>query len=99
MALYDQTAPDNSGTAAPIKVQFTNYSGVNFSSSGIVLTITGLSPSPPPGAPPSGAFTFMSKTKCGPDVPVQPENDKLPEQHVHAFVHGEQGPTCPHSHI
>jgi hypothetical protein len=65
-ALYSQTMANTRGTTVPIKVQLTNYSGKNLSSSSIVLTITGLSPSPSPGVAPSGTFTFLSKSDAGP---------------------------------
>jgi hypothetical protein len=65
-ALYNQTKANKSGASVPIMVQLRNYSGKNLSSSSIVLTITGLSPSPAPGVPPSGTFTFMSSSGAGP---------------------------------
>lgn len=58
--------PKNSGAMVPIKVQLKNYSGQNLSSSGIALTITGLSPGPAPGTAPSGTFTFMANGDSGP---------------------------------
>ncbi|HXM68621.1 MAG TPA: hypothetical protein VN911_17975 [Candidatus Acidoferrum sp.] len=60
VALYSETSKTNSGATIPVKVQLTNYSGKNLSSSSIVLTIAGLAPNPAPGVPPTGTFTFMS---------------------------------------
>ncbi len=59
-ALYSQTKDNNSGAVVVIKVELDNAAGSNVSSSSIVLTVTGLSPSPAPGTPPSGTFTFMT---------------------------------------
>ncbi len=58
--LYSQTKVHNSGAVVAIKVELDNVTGSNVSSSSIVLTVTGLSPSPAPGTPPSGTFTFMT---------------------------------------
>jgi hypothetical protein len=65
-ALYNQTIANKSGATVPIKVQLTNYSGKNLSSSKITVTVAGISPSPAPGKAPSGNFTFMSTSDAGP---------------------------------
>jgi hypothetical protein len=57
--LSSQTKPSNSGSTVPIMVELKNYSGKNLSSSSVVVTVVGLSPSPAPGAQPTGNFTFM----------------------------------------
>jgi hypothetical protein len=66
VALYDQTKPFNSGATVPIKIELRDAFGTNVSSSAIVLTVTGLSPSPAPGTPPSGTFTFLTLPNTGP---------------------------------
>lgn len=66
VALYDQTKPINSGAVIPIKVQLEDAFGTNVSSAAIVLTVTGLTPSPVPGIPPSGTFTFLTLPGLGP---------------------------------
>lgn len=58
--LYDQTRPSNSGSNVPIKVRLRDGFGANVSSSSIVLTVSGLSPSPAPGKPPTGTFTLTT---------------------------------------
>jgi hypothetical protein len=60
VVLYDQTRPINSGATITLKVGLTDFAGNNLSSPAIVLTVTGLSPSPAPGTPPSGTFTYMA---------------------------------------
>jgi hypothetical protein len=63
---YSQTMPVKSGTSLPVKVELANLSGTNLSSSKITLTVVGLTPSPKPGAAPSGNFTFMPTSDVGP---------------------------------
>jgi hypothetical protein len=58
--LYDQTKASNPGSNVPIKVRLRDASGANVSSSSIVLTVSGLSPSPSPGTPPTGTFTLTT---------------------------------------
>jgi hypothetical protein len=60
IVLYDQTKPNNGGANVAIKVRLQDASGTNVSSSSIVLTVTGLTPSPAPGTPPSGTFSFQA---------------------------------------
>jgi Bacterial Ig-like domain (group 3)/IPT/TIG domain len=60
VVLYDQTKVSNSGATVPIKVALQDAFGANVSSASIVVTASGLSPSPAPGTPPSGAFTFTT---------------------------------------
>jgi hypothetical protein len=60
VALYDQTRPVNSGATIAVRVALQDAFGNNVSSPSIVLTVAGLSPSPAPGTPPSGPFTFMT---------------------------------------
>ena len=64
-ALFSQTST-NSGSTLPVKVQLQNYGGTDLSSSTIILTVTGLTPSPAPGVPPRGVFTYMSISDSGP---------------------------------
>jgi Bacterial Ig-like domain (group 3)/IPT/TIG domain len=59
VVLYDQTREINSGANVPVKVALADAFGTNVSSAGIVLTVAGLSPSPAPGTPPSGPFSFQ----------------------------------------
>jgi hypothetical protein len=56
------------GISVPIKVQLLDYTGKNLSASTIVLALStpALSPSPSPGAQPSGTFTFMPTGDSGP---------------------------------
>jgi IPT/TIG domain/Bacterial Ig-like domain (group 3) len=60
VALYDQTRVINSGANVPIKVALQDAFGNNVSSASIVVTVAGLSPSPAPGTPPSGPFSFVT---------------------------------------
>ena len=59
-SLYDTAKLNNSGSLVPIRVRLANSDGTNVSSAGIVLTVTGLSPSPAPGTPPTGTFSFQA---------------------------------------
>ncbi len=65
VALYDQTRLINSGANVAIKVALQDAFGTNVSSAAIVLTIVGLAPSPAPGVPPSGTFTFLTLPDFG----------------------------------
>ncbi len=76
--LYDQTKVNNSGASVPIKVQLADASGTNLSSASIVLTVTGLSPDPAPGVPPSGTFTFTNLTGFGPGYVFTVKTTKYP---------------------
>jgi hypothetical protein len=44
-----------------------------------VLTINGISPSPAPGTPPSGTFTFMSTSDSGPDYQYDVKASNYPK--------------------
>jgi IPT/TIG domain/Bacterial Ig-like domain (group 3) len=66
VALYDQTRVHNSGANVPIKVRLQDAFGNNVSAASIVLTVFGLSPSPAPGVPPSGTFSFQPSLDGGP---------------------------------
>jgi hypothetical protein len=57
--LYNPAKPNKRGSTVPIKLQLLDAASRNVSSSAIVLTVTGLSPSPAPGAPPSGTFKYL----------------------------------------
>lgn len=65
VVLYDQTHEYNSGANVAIKVGLEDAFGNNVSSASIVLTITGLSPSPAPGVPPSGTIPFVTLADFG----------------------------------
>jgi hypothetical protein len=52
--------------------------GNNVSSSSIVLSVSGLSPSPAPGIPPSGPFTFMPTLGAGPGYQLNVKTTKYP---------------------
>jgi hypothetical protein len=58
--LYDQIKPSNSGSNVPIKVRLSDGFGTNVSSSTIILTVSGVSPSPAPGKQPTGTFTLTT---------------------------------------
>jgi hypothetical protein len=58
--LYNPATPHRSGATVPIKLQLLNAVGSNVSAPGTVVTFTSLSPSPAPGAPPSGSFTYRT---------------------------------------
>jgi Bacterial Ig-like domain (group 3)/IPT/TIG domain len=58
--LYDETKQNNSGSSVPIKVRLRDAFGANVSTSSIVLTVSGLSPNPAPGEPPTGTFTLTT---------------------------------------
>jgi hypothetical protein len=65
VVLYDQTHEYNSGANVAIKVGLEDAFGNNVSSASIVLTITGLSPSPAPGVPPSGTIPLVTLADFG----------------------------------
>src|SRR6266545_4122103 len=65
VVLFDQTHEYNSGANVAIKVGLEDAFGNNVSSASIVLTITGLSPSPAPGVPPSGTIPFVTLADFG----------------------------------
>ncbi len=77
-ALYDQTKPINSGANVPIKVQLRDAFGTNVSSASIVLTITGLSPSPAPGIPPSGTIPYVVLADGGPGYQLNVKTSRYP---------------------
>jgi IPT/TIG domain/Bacterial Ig-like domain (group 3) len=78
VALYDQTRPVNSGATVAIKVQLRDAAGNDVSSSAIVLTVTGLTPSPAPGTPPSGTFTFLTLPDSGPGYQLNVKTTHYP---------------------
>ena len=78
VALYDQTKPNNSGSNVPIKVRLQDAFGNNVSSSSIVLTVTGLAPSPAPGTPPSGSFSFQPLLDGGPGYLLNVKTTRYP---------------------
>jgi hypothetical protein len=55
---YDPEKRHKSGSYVPIDLQLLNWGGENVSGAGLPLTAAGLFPSPTPGKPPSGTFTF-----------------------------------------
>jgi hypothetical protein len=63
--LSSQTKSSNVGSSVPIMVQLKNYGGTNLSSPNITVTVTGFAPSPAPGVPPTGNFTFMPTGNSG----------------------------------
>ena len=76
-ALYDQDRVSKSGSSVPIKVRLGDSAGANVSAPSIVLTVTGLSPSPAPGVPPTGTFTFMT-FDTGPGYQLNVKTAKYP---------------------
>jgi hypothetical protein len=78
VALYDQTKAFNSGATVAIKVELRDAFGTNVSSSAIVLTVTGLAPSPAPGTPPSGTFTFLTLPNTGPGYQLNVKTTRYP---------------------
>ena len=63
--LFRETSSKNSGSTVTIMVQLKNYSGTNLSSPNITVTVTGFAPSPAPGVPRTGNFTFMPTGNSG----------------------------------
>jgi hypothetical protein len=59
--LYDPSKPSTTGSTVPIKVSLQDFLGHNVSTPSIVLTVTGVTPSPGV-AQPSGPFMFTSPT-------------------------------------
>ena len=64
--LYNTTKASHSGATVKITLQLLNAAGRNVSATGTVVTVTGLLPSPAPGTPPSGNFTFLTKGSAAP---------------------------------
>ena len=75
--LYDPARSHKSGSTIPIKVQLLDFAGNDVSSPSIAITVSGFSPSPAPGAPPSGHFTYMSFTQ-GPGYQLNVKTTKYP---------------------
>ncbi len=78
VVLYDQTRLINSGATIPIKVALADAFGTNVSSAAIVLTVTGLTPSPAPGTAPSGTFTFLTLPGFGPGYQLNVKTTHYP---------------------
>ena len=64
--LYNPTTIHPSGTSFYLTLQLRNAAGHDVSASTIVLTVSGLSPSPAPGKAPAGNFTFIPATSTVP---------------------------------
>jgi len=78
VVLYDQTRAITSGATIPIKIQLADAFGTNLSSPAIVVTVEGLSPSPAPGVPPSGTFTFLELPGHGPGYQLNVKTKDYP---------------------
>lgn len=78
VALYDQTRVINSGANVTIRVQLQDAAGNNVSSASIVLTVAGLAPSPAPGTPPTGTFTFLTLPDSGPGYQLNVKTTRYP---------------------
>ena len=90
--LYSTTKPSKSGAVAPIKLQLLDAANNNLTASRIAVTVTGLSPSPAPGTPPSGAFTFLTLTE-GPGYQLNVKTTKYPPGTYTLFFTAGTDPT------
>lgn len=57
--LYNPATAHRSGTSIYLTLQLRNAAGHDVSAKTIILTVTGLAPSPAPGKAPAGTFTFI----------------------------------------
>ena len=63
--LFNRVRPRSSGATLHIRVELENAAGTNVSSSRIVLTIDGVTPSPRPGTAPAGNLAFVTLGNSG----------------------------------
>jgi hypothetical protein len=94
--LSSQTKYSSSGSNVPIMVQLKNYGGKNLSSSSIVVTITGFAPSPAPGTPPSGPFTYMPVGNSGPNYQFNLKTTNYPKG-TYTLTYTATGDPDPHT--